>query len=224
MRICELFDALPSVVLPLFDGVEYPWEVIGKIGEYIESITEKGLVGYNELFPGVYIGENVNISPLSTIIPPVIIGDNTEIRPGAYLRGNIIIGKSCVIGNSTEIKNSILFDKVAVPHYNYVGDSVIGNFAHLGAGVICSNLKSDKSLVTVKGNKKYDTGLKKLGAILGDHAEVGCGCVLNPGTIIGKGSSVYPLSSLRGVIPEGHIVKDGKTVIPKKIKYDGLCI
>lgn len=216
IRICELFDSVPSVLSPLFDGKEYPWEVIGKIKDFIASFIKNPVGDYKEIAEGVYVGRDVKISPLATIMPPAIIGDGTELRPGAFVRGNVITGRDCVIGNSTEIKNSLLLDKVAAPHYNYIGDSIIGNHAHLGAGVICSNLKSDKTPVTVKGKENYCTGLKKMGAILGDYAEIGCGCVLNPGTVVGKHTSVYPLTSIRGVIPENRIVKDGKTVVIKK--------
>jgi NDP-sugar pyrophosphorylase family protein len=211
----ELFEKIPDIVLPLFEGVTYPWEVLPKIKEYILSLVNGGIEGYKALKEGVLIGENVKISPLSVIEPPAIIGEGTEIRPGAYLRGNVIIGKKCVIGNSTEIKNSILFDHVDAPHYNYIGDSILGNGAHMGAGVIASNLKSDKSNVTVRGQRSYETGLRKMGAILGDGAEIGCGTVLNPGTVIGKNTSVYPLSSVRGIIEECSIVKSGNNVIKK---------
>ncbi len=211
----ELFEKIPEIVLPLFDGVSYPWEVLPKIKEYILSLVNSRINGYTMLKEGVLIGENVKISPFSVIEPPAIIGEGTEIRPGAYLRGNVIIGKNCVIGNSTEIKNSVLFDHVDAPHYNYIGDSILGNGAHMGAGVIASNLKSDKTNVTVRGQKAYETGLRKMGAILGDKAEIGCSSVLNPGTIIGKYTSVYPLTSVRGIIPESSIVKS-KNEITKK--------
>ncbi len=211
----DLFENIPSMLIPLFKDVTYPWEVISKIKDYIKFLISMGLNGYREINNGVFVGENVRIDEGAKIIPPAIIGHGTEIRHGAYLRGNVIISDGCVIGNSTEIKNSLIFDNAACPHYNYVGDSIIGSHAHLGAGVICSNLKSDKTDIYVKGNKKYQTYLKKMGAILGDRVEIGCGCVLNPGTVIGKNTSVYPLTSVRGVIPEGCIVKDNKTVINK---------
>ena len=211
----ELFEEIPDLVLPLFEGVTYPWEVLPKIKEYVLSLINSGIDGYKTLKEGVLIGENVKISPLCVIEPPAIIGEETEIRPGAYLRGNVIIGKKCVIGNSTEIKNSILFDHVDAPHYNYIGDSILGNGAHMGAGVIASNLKSDKTNVTVRGQESYETGLRKMGAVLGDKAEIGCGAVLNPGTVIGKGASVYPLTSVRGIVPEYSIVKSQKEIIKK---------
>ena len=208
----ELFDSVPELLFDLFKDKEYPWEILPEIKRLILSLDLKD---YTEISDGVYVGKNVKISDKATIIPPAIIGDDTEIRPGAYLRGNVIIGKNCVIGNSTEIKNSILFDNVAAPHYNYIGDSIIGNYAHLGAGVILSNLKSDKSNITVKGVKSYPTCLRKMGAIIGDKSELGCGCVLNPGTVIGKNSTVYPLTSVRGVVPECSIVKSNTKTVPK---------
>ena len=211
----DLFDNIPSMLVPLFKDIAYTWEAIPKIKDYIKFLISMGLNGYREIDKGVFVGENVKIDKGVKIIPPAIIGDGTEIRHGAYLRGNVIILDGCVIGNSTEIKNSIIFNNAACPHYNYVGDSIIGSYAHLGAGVICSNLKSDKTDIFVKGNKKYHTGLKKMGAILGDRAEIGCGCVLNPGTVIGKNTSVYPLTSVRGVIPGDCIVKDSNTLVQK---------
>jgi len=213
VKINELFDYVPQLISDLFKDKEYPWEILPEIKGFISSLRAEG---YTALTDGVYIGKNVKISPLSTIIPPAVIGDDTELRPGAYLRGNVIIGKGCVIGNSTEIKNSILFDNVAAPHYNYIGDSIIGNHAHLGAGVIISNLKSDKSNITVKGEKTYPTYLRKMGAIMGDNVEIGCGCVLNPGTVIGKNTNIYPLNSVRGIIPESSIVKSEDTIVKKQ--------
>ena len=209
----DLFEKVPPCVEKHLSCVEYPWEIIPKIKDIIASYD---LGGYTEITDGVYVGKNVKISNLATVVPPAIIGDNTEIRPGAYLRGNVIIGKGCVIGNSTEIKNSVLFDSVSAPHYNYIGDSIVGNFAHLGAGVILSNLKSDKSNITVKGVKTYPTCLRKMGSIIGDNAEIGCGCVLNPGTIIGKSTSIYPLNSVRGIIPELSIVKSSTVMVKKQ--------
>ena len=211
----DLFDNIPSMLIPLFKDTVYPWEVIPRIKEYIKFLVSSGLCGYREIDKDVFVGENVKIDESVKIIPPAIIGRGTEIRQGAYLRGNVIISDNCVIGNSTEVKNSVIFNNAACPHYNYIGDSIIGSYAHLGAAAICSNLKSDKTDIYVKGNKKYQTGLKKLGAILGDRAEIGCGCVLNPGTVVGKNTSVYPLTSIRGVIPADSIVKDRDTVIKK---------
>ena len=162
------------------------------------------------------VGENVKIADTATILPPAIIGSGTEIRPGAYLRGNVITGENCVIGNSSEIKNAILLEKVQVPHYNYVGDSVLGNKAHMGAGSICSNLKSDGKAVVIHGDEDFETGLRKIGGILADGADVGCGCVINPGTVIGKNTTVYPLTSLRGVYPANSIVKAQEKIVVRR--------
>ena len=162
------------------------------------------------------IGQNVTIAKTAVIEAPCIIGSDTEIRPGAYIRGSVIIGQGCVVGNSTELKNCILLDKTQAPHYNYIGDSILGKHAHLGAGSICSNLKSDGKAVVIHADSDTPTGLRKVGAFLGDGADVGCSCVLNPGTVIGKNTSVYPLCALRGVYPENCIVKSPKTVIKRR--------
>ena len=212
----ELFDCQTPYLCRLFEGSEYPWEMLPKIKEYIKELIEGGLDGFTEVADGVWIGEGVKIYPTATIEAPAIIGRGTEVRPGAFLRGNVITGENCVIGNSSELKNCVLLNKVQVPHYNYVGDSVLGNFAHMGAGSICSNLKSDGKPVVIHGDEDYVTGLRKIGGILGDHADVGCGCVLNPGTVIGKGTSVYPLNALRGVFPEGCIVKSMNNIVVRR--------
>lgn len=211
----ELFDCKCEYIMPLFEKCEYPWEMLSKIGEHIDSLVLGGMEGFVEVKEGVFAGEGVEIAKTATIEPPAILGKGTKVRPGAYLRGNVITGSNCVIGNSTEIKNSILLDNVQVPHYNYVGDSVLGNFAHMGAGAICSNLKADKKPVVIKGEESYQTGLKKIGGILADGADVGCGCILNPGTVIGKKTSVYPLVRLRGVYPNGAIVKDSNNIVER---------
>ncbi|MBE6605315.1 MAG: UDP-N-acetylglucosamine pyrophosphorylase [Ruminococcaceae bacterium] len=189
--------------------------MLPQIGAYIDMLIKNGLEGFTELSPDVWVGEDVKIYPTATIEPPVIIGSGTQIRPGAFLRGNVITGEGCVIGNSSELKNCVLLDRVQVPHYNYVGDSVLGNHAHMGAGAVCSNLKSDGKPVVIHGEQEYHTGLRKVGGLLGDGADVGCGCVLNPGTVVGKGTSVYPLTALRGVIPPGCIVKQMNDIVPK---------
>ena len=190
--------------------------MLPKIKGYIQKLIDEKLEGFTEIKENVFVGENVKISTTATIEGPAIIGEGTEIRPGAYIRGNVITGKNCTIGNSTEIKSSILLDKVQVPHYNYVGDSVLGNHAHMGAGAVCSNLKADGKNVVIHADEDYETGLRKVGGILGDNADVGCGCVLNPGTIIGKNTSVYPLISLRGVYPENSIVKQADNIVERK--------
>ncbi len=212
----ELFECQTPYLRELFDAAEYPWEMLPKIKDYAKKLIENGLNGFTEISDGVFVGRNVKIYPTATIEGPAIIGHGTEIRPGAFIRGSVITGENCVIGNSSELKNCVLLDKVQVPHYNYVGDSVLGNYAHMGAGSICSNLKSDGKPVVIHGEESYTTGLRKIGAILGDHADIGCGCVLNPGTIIGKNTSVYPLNALRGVFPEGCIVKSMDSIVKRR--------
>ncbi len=212
----ELFDCSVPYLASMFDSSEYPWEILPKIKEYIKELLGSGISGFTELSDGILIGENVQIASTATIIAPAIIGSGTEIRPGAYIRGNVITGSNCVIGNSTEVKNSVLLDKVQLPHYNYAGDSVLGNRAHMGAGAICSNFKADGSNIVVHGDRDYETGLRKLGGILGDGADIGCGSVLNPGTVIGKNTSAYPLNSLRGVYPAGHIIKNADNIVLRR--------
>ncbi len=209
----DLFDCKTPYIKELFESSKYPWEILPRINEYANAIIDKGMTGYKLLKEGVLVGEDVKISPTAEITGPAVIGRGTEIRTGAFIRGNVIIGEGCVIGNSTELKNCVILDKAQVPHYNYVGDSVLGNFAHMGAGAICSNLKADGKEVIIHGDDEYKTGLKKIGAILGDKADIGCGSVLNPGTVVGKGTSVYPLTSVRGVIPSGCIVKTLENIV-----------
>ena len=171
----------------------------------------------NQIEDNIWVHKTVKIAPTASLTGPLIVDADTEIRPSAFVRGKAIVGKNCVVGNSTELKNVVLFNTVQVPHYNYVGDSILGTHSHMGAGSITSNVKSDKTLVVVKnGDEQIETGLKKFGAMLGDYVEVGCNSVLNPGTVIGRHCNVYPLSSVRGVIPEGHIFKDKNNIIKKK--------
>lgn len=203
----DLFDCSVPYLSKLFDGCEYPWQMLPKIKDHILALIEMGIEGFTELKAGVLVGKNVKIADFVTIEAPAIIGHNTEIRPGAFLRGNVITGENCVLGNSCEFKNCILLNNVQTPHYNYVGDSVLGNFAHMGAGTVCSNLKSDGKAVVIHADEEIETSLRKVGGILADRADIGCGCVINPGTIIGRGTSVYPLTSLRGVYGENLIVK-----------------
>lgn len=212
----ELFDCRTEYLIPLFSSSTYPWEMLPEIKEYILGLIRDGIEGYTLISDGVLVGKNVKIYKTATIVPPAVIGTGTEIRPGAFIRGNVITGANCVIGNSSELKNCILLDGVQVPHYNYVGDSILGNKAHMGASSICSNLKSDGTPVVIHGNEDYETGLRKVGAILADEADIGCGCVLNPGTIIGKKSSVYPLTSVRGVIEELSIVKSMNNIVKRR--------
>ena len=215
VRTKELYECRTVYLKKLFEENEYPWQMLPKIGAYMDALIKNGLEGFTEHSPGVWVGQGVKIYPTATIEPPAIIGHGTQIRPGAFLRGNVITGEGCVIGNSGELKNCILLDHVQVPHYNYVGDSVLGNHAHMGAGAVCSNLKSDGKPVVVHGEQEYETGLRKVGGMLGDGADIGCGCVLNPGTVVGKGTSVYPLTALRGVIPGGCIVKQMNDIVLK---------
>lgn len=204
-----------------FAGVElsqfiYPFEIIPHIGEIIMKAICALPKEYIRIFDGVYAHKSAKISQSAKIEPLTVIGANTQIRHGAFIRGKALIGDNCVVGNSTEIKNSILFDGVQAPHFNYIGDSILGYRAHTGAGVILSNLKSDKTSVSIDCNgEKFYTGLKKLGAILGDYTEVGCNSVLNPGTVTGKGVRIYPLSCVRGIVPAQSIYKEGR-IIPIK--------
>ena len=215
VKTVELFECKTPYLLKLFERYEYPWDMLPDIKNYILDLIVDGVEGYTKYSDNVIISENVKIYPNTTIEGPTIIGAGTEIRPGAFIRGSVITGENCVIGNSSELKNCILLNNVQVPHYNYVGDSVLGNRAHMGAGSICSNLKSDGKPVVIKGDTNYETGIRKIGAILADGADIGCGCVLNPGTVIGKNTSVYPLTSLRGVFPSGCIIKDAKRIVKR---------
>ncbi len=212
----ELYDCKTPYLQDLFSRSTYPWDMLPLIKEYILRLIDTGIPGYRLIDDMILAGENVTIHPNAVIMPPCIIGEGTEIRPGAYIRGSVITGKNCVIGNSSELKNCILLDGVQVPHYNYVGDSVLGNKAHMGAGSICSNLKSDGKNIVIHSDTDIPTGLRKIGGILADGADVGCGCVINPGTVIGKGTRVYPLTSLRGVYPENSIVKATDNVVSIK--------
>ncbi len=212
----DLYDCKVPYLTELFESSEYPWEMLPKIKDVIKRLLETGIEGFTELKPGVLVGHDVKIAATVTIEAPAIIGHGTELRPGAYIRGNVITGEGCVMGNSSEYKNCILLDKVQTPHYNYIGDSILGNKAHTGAGSICSNLKSDGKAVVIRGDRNYETGLRKIGGILADGADVGCGCVINPGTVIGKNTSAYPLTSLRGVYPANCIIKSQTEVVARK--------
>lgn len=217
VKTAELFSCEVPYLCDFFSAHEYPWQMLPEIKELAKKLVSEGIEGFTEIKPGVLVGKGVKIHESAVIEPPAVIGHGCEVRVGAYIRGNVITGENCVIGNSSELKNCILLSRVQVPHYNYVGDSVLGNRAHMGAGSICSNLKSDKSNVAVKGDEIYETGLRKFGAILGDGADIGCGSVLNPGTVIGMESSVYPLTSVRGVIPCGCIVKSSSEIVVRRI-------
>lgn len=216
LHTAELFDCGVPYLQELFASSLYPWDMLPRIKDWIRTLIERGLDGFYEWQPGVWIGKDVVIAPTAVVQGPAIIGDGCEVRPGAYIRGSVICGRRCVLGNSSEFKNCILLDGVQCPHYNYIGDSILGNRAHTGAGTICSNLKSDGKNVVIHGAADYETGLRKVGGILADGADVGCSCVLNPGTVIGKKTSVYPMTALRGVYPEDSIVKNAATVVKRR--------
>lgn len=216
VRITELFSCEVQYLKKLFSFCEYPWELLPKIKDYANMLISEGVPGFRLIGDGILVAEDVVISDKADITGPVILGKGTVVRPGAYIRGSVITGRNCVIGNSTELKNCIFLDEVQAPHYNYIGDSVLGNKAHTGAGVICSNLKTDKSDIVVHGEADFPTGLRKFGAILADGANIGCGSVLNPGTVVGRNTAVYPLVSLRGVIPADRIVKSADDIIIRK--------
>lgn len=208
-KIKDLYDLNETIAAELFEGKEYPWEVLADIGDFILKLGDKlPKDEFTQKGDNIWIHKSVTIAPTATLNGPLIIDEGTEVRPGAFIRGKAIVGKNCVVGNSTELKNVVLFNTVQVPHYNYVGDSILGTHSHMGAGSITSNVKSDKTLVVVKdGDERIETGLKKIGAMLGDYVEVGCNSVLNPGTMIGRHTNVYPLSCVRGVIPENSFQK-----------------
>lgn len=217
-QVKQLFGQMEETLAkPLLEQCQYPWEALQGIHDFILQIGPAlSTEIYEEREDQVWIARSARIFPNTTILGPAIIGPETEVRPGAFIRGNALVGAGCVIGNSTELKNVIIFNSVQVPHYNYVGDSVLGYRSHMGAGSITSNVKADKSLVAVKGDTcSIPTGLKKFGAILGDHVEIGCNTVLNPGTVIGSYSNVYPVSMVRGYVPAGSIYKRQGEVVQK---------
>ncbi len=218
ITISELFTFENTLAKPLFDGAEYPFDVLSKISDFILALgptLDKNI--YEEKGENIWIAKSAKVAPTASITGPCIIGENTEVRHCAFIRGSAFIGNSCVVGNSTELKNVVLMGNVQVPHYNYVGDSILGFYSHMGAGSITSNVKSDKSLVAVKcGDVTIETQRKKFGAALGDGVEVGCGSVLNPGTIIGKNTNIYPLSSVRGFVPADSIYKGVGNIVKKR--------
>lgn len=215
----ELLNLEATRAKCLFEKVDNPWEVLPLLEEFIMDLIPCLGEEFKCIGENVYVHESVKVSDKATIIGPTIIDEGTEVRPGAYIRGKALIGKKCVIGNSTEVKNAIIFNNCQCPHYNYIGDAVLGEYAHTGAGVILSNVKSDKSHVNVTiDGKKIDTGLKKLSGILGDHVEVGCNSVICPGTIIYSYTNIYPLTRVRGTIKGKMIVKDMNKIVPKEEK------
>lgn len=218
LKTLRLYDLRYTLAAPLLEQTVYPWEALSGIRAFIEA-TGAALPAeeYDNPRPGVWIHKTAKVAPSAFLGDWVIIGPETEVRHCAFIRGSALVGAGAVVGNSTELKNVILFDRVQVPHYNYVGDSILGCQSHMGAGSITSNVKSDKSLVVVHGQgESVETGLKKFGAMLGDFVEVGCNSVLNPGTVIGRESNIYPLSSVRGVVPARHIYKTGGVAVPKR--------
>ncbi len=217
-KIADLYDLDKTIARDIFEGLIYPWEVLPKIKDYILELgatLDKDL--YDRHGEDIWIAKSAKVFDSAYIGGPCIIDADAEIRHCAFIRGSAIVGKGCVVGNSVELKNVILFDKVQVPHYNYVGDSILGYRSHMGAGSITSNVKSDKTLVVIKStDEQIETGLKKVGAMLGDNVEVGCNSVLNPGTVLGRGCSVYPTSSVRGFIPAGCIYKSRTEIAERK--------
>lgn len=217
-KISNLYDLTKTIAADLFEKKTYPWEILPELADFICVLGKKlDPDVYEQRGEDIWIAKSANLAPTACLNGPLIIDEEAEIRHCAFIRGKAIVGKNCVVGNSTELKNVVLFDNVQVPHYNYVGDSVLGYKSHMGAGSITSNVKSDKTLVVVKSDKeKIETGLKKFGAMLGDFVEVGCNSVLNPGTVIGRHSNIYPTSSVRGVIPTNSIFKDQAHVVKKQ--------
>lgn len=223
LQIKNMYSLEHSMAAPMLEGFTYPWEALPHIGEFILKVGKLlDRDEYRQLGDDVWIHKSAKVFESAYIAGPAIIGPETEVRQCAFIRGNALVGSNCVVGNSTELKNVIIFDNVQVPHYNYVGDSILGYKSHMGAGSITSNVKSDKTLVHVKGcamGEKFDidTGLKKFGAMLGDYVEVGCNSVLNPGTVIGKNTNIYPLSPVRGYVPSDSIYKTGGEIVSKEV-------
>ena len=217
VTIKELYTLEETIAKDIFEGAEYPWEVLPRISSFIVELGNTlSSDEYDKVGENVWIAKSAKVAPTAYINGPAIIGKEAEVRHCAFIRGNAVVGEGAVVGNSTELKNVILFNKVQVPHYNYVGDSILGYKSHMGAGSITSNVKSDKKLVVVKSPEgNIETGMKKFGAMLGDEVEVGCGSVLNPGTVVGSHTNIYPLSSVRGVVPANSIYKKQGEVVEK---------
>ena len=217
MKTLELFDLTHTLAADYLAGFEYPWQALNGIKDLILTIGAELGDEYTEIEPTVWVHKTAKVAPTAFLGAPCIIGADTEVRHCAFIRGSALVGNGCVVGNSVELKNVILFDCVQVPHYNYVGDSILGFKSHMGAGSLTSNVKSDQTPVVVKnGSEAMETGLKKFGAMVGDHVEVGCNSVLNPGTVVGRNSNIYPLSCVRGVVPEKSIWKTGGVVVAKR--------
>ena len=219
IRTKDLFDLSHTLAADYLVRFEYPWQALEGIGEMVARLGPTLGDDYTEVAPKVWVHKTAVIAHTAYLGGPVIIGAHTEVRHCAFIREAALVGDGCVVGNSVELKNAILFDGVQVPHFNYVGDSILGYKSHMGAGSITSNFKSDASLIAIRnGDEKIETGLQKIGAILGDLVEVGCNSVLNPGTVVGKNTTIYPLSCVRGVVPEGHILKTGGVLVKKEIR------
>ena len=217
LKTPELLDLTHSLAGSYLSGFTYPWQALKGIKDLILTLGPQLSEDYTEIAPQVWVHNTATVAPTAFLGAPCIIGANTEVRHCAFVRGSALVGENCVVGNSVELKNVILFDKVQVPHYNYVGDSILGYKSHMGAGSLTSNVKSDKTLVVVKnGEEQIPTGLKKFGAILGDQVEVGCNSVLNPGTVVGRNTNIYPTSCVRGVVPQDSIWKTGGIIVPKE--------
>lgn len=216
MKIQEMYDLEHTLAKPYLEQFTYPWQALNGIKDFILALGPTLPKEYKEVSPQVWVHETATVAPTAFLGAPCIIGANTEVRHCAFIRSSALVGNDCVVGNSVELKNVILFDHVQTPHYNYVGDSILGYYSHMGAGSITSNVKSDKTLVVVHGPENIETGLKKFGAMLGDHVEVGCNSVLNPGTVIGPNSNVYPVSCVRGVVPANSIWKTGGIIVSKE--------
>jgi len=215
--IADLYSLDHTLAKEYLSKFTYPWEALKGIQAFIAELGETLGADYQEVQPQVWVHRTAKVAPTAYLGAPCIIGADTEVRHCAFVRGSALVGEGCVVGNSVELKNAILFDRVQVPHFNYVGDSILGFKSHMGAGSVTSNIKSDQTLITVRmGDESIETGLKKIGAMLGDHVEVGCNSVLNPGTIVGPNSNIYPLSCVRGTVPSGHIFKTGGVVVAKK--------
>ena len=212
----KLYDLEHTLAKEYLCQFTYPWEALSGIKEMVIALGSKLGQDYEEVSPQVWVHKTAKVAPTAYIGAPCIIGAETEVRHCAFIRGSALVGEGCVVGNSVELKNVILFDKVQVPHYNYVGDSILGYKSHMGAGSITSNVKSDKTLVVIHGEQDIPTGIKKVGAMLGDFVEVGCNSVLNPGTVLGRYASVYPTSCVRGVIPENHIFKKSGEIVARR--------
>ena len=219
-KVTNLYDLKETIAAELLESVEYPWEALKGISDFIRKIGPTLDTDiYEQKGEEIWVAKSAKVAPTAYLNGPLINDEDAEIRHCAFIRGSAIVGKGSVVGNSTELKNVIIFNSVQVPHYNYVGDSILGHKSHMGAGSITSNVKSDKTLVVVKDkNEKIKTGLKKIGAMLGDHVEVGCNSVLNPGTVIGRCSNIYPLSMVRGVVPANSIYKNKNEIVTKAVK------